>query len=90
VNTSNLSVRQSLPAVGGHAASLQIDLFNVLNLLNESWGLFAVPSPWILQYSGHTTGAAPQPTFTFNPTRTRDTQNAESGYQLQLSVRYSF
>jgi len=89
VNTSNLSVRQSLPAIGGHAATIQLEIFNVLNLLNKSWGLFEVPSPWILQNAGRTSAAAPQPRYTFN-TPARNVQNAESSYQLQLSLRYSF
>jgi len=90
VNTSNLSVRQSLPALGGHAASLQVDLFNVLNLLDRSWGLLDVPNAWILQYAGRTQTGAPQPVFRFNSTNTHSIQNAESGYQLQISLRYSF
>ena len=89
VNTSNLSVRQSLPAFGGHAATIQLEIFNVLNLLNKSWGLFEVPSPWILQNAGRTKAATPQPLFTFI-TPARNVQNAESSYQLQLSLRYSF
>jgi hypothetical protein len=92
VNTSNLSLRQSLPSVGGHAASMQLDVFNVLNLLSSSWGLVAVPNPWILQHAGQTTGATPQPKFTFDPdpSKRRSVRNADSAYQLQLSLRYSF
>jgi hypothetical protein len=89
VNTSNLSVRQSLPAVGGHAATVQLEVFNLFNLLNKSWGLFEVPSPWILQNAGRTPVPVPQPVYTFN-TPARNVQNAESSYQLQLSLRYSF
>ena len=92
VNTSNLSVRQSLPAIGGHAASLQVDLFNVLNLLDRSWGLLEVPNTWILQYAGRTQAGpgAAQPLFKFNAVNTRSIANAESGYQFQISLRYSF
>jgi len=90
VNTSNLSVRESLPAIGGHAASLQLELFNVLNLLDRSWGLLDVPSAWILQYAGRTKAGVPEPMFTFNAANTHSIQNADSGYQLQISLRYSF
>jgi hypothetical protein len=90
VNTSNLSVRQSLPAIGGHAASIELEAFNVLNLLNRSWGLLQVPDPWILQYSGRTQGAVPQPIYRFNAGASYSIQNIESSYQLQLSLRYNF
>jgi hypothetical protein len=90
VNTSNLSVRQSLPAIGGNALSLQVELFNVLNLLDRSWGLLDVPNAWILQYAGRTQVGVPQPMFTFNSANTHSIQNAESGYQLQISLRYTF
>ena len=90
VNTSNLSVRQSLPAIGRHAASVQLELFNVLNLLNPSWGLLDIPNAWILQYAGRTQTGVPQPTFTFNAANTHSTAYAESGYQFQISLRYSF
>jgi hypothetical protein len=90
VNTSNLSVRQSLPAVGGHTASLELELFNVLNLLDRSWGLLDVPNAWILQYAGRTQVGVPQPLFRFNAANTHSIQNAESGYQFQISLRYSF
>ena len=90
VNTSNASVRQSLPFVGGRGASIQLEVFNVLNLLDRSWGLLQVPNPWILQYAGQTAGSAPQHKFVFDTTRIRSAQNAESGYQLQLSLRYAF
>ena len=90
VNTSNVSVRQSLPFVGGRSASVQLEVFNLLNLIDRSWGILAVPNPWILQYAGQTTEAVPRPKFTFDPTRARNAQNAESGYQLQLSMRYAF
>jgi hypothetical protein len=90
VNTSNLALRQSLPSIGGRPASLQLEVFNVLNLLDRSWGLVALPNPWILQYAGQTTGATPQPKFTFNSARPRTILTADSAYQLQLSLRFSF
>jgi hypothetical protein len=91
VNTSNASLRQSLQAVGGHDLSVQLEVFNVLNLLNSSWGLFSVPATTVLQHTGQTSGLSPQPIFSFDPvTAGTSTRNVESGYQLQLSLRYSF
>jgi hypothetical protein len=91
VNTSNASIRQSLPAVGRRDVSLQLEVFNVLNLLNSSWGLFRVPNAVLLQHVGQTSGASPQPVFSFDAASAgTSTRNLESGYQLQLSLRYSF
>lgn len=91
VHTSNASVRQSLQHIRGHDVSLQLEVFNVLNVLNPSWGLFRVPNERILQHVAQTSGPAPQPVFHFNAaTAGNNTQNLESGYQLQLSLRYSF
>lgn len=90
VSTANLSVRQSLPAFAGHRMSLQLEVFDVLNLLNSAWGLLAVPNTAILQHAGQTTGASSRPRFTFDPTNVRSTRNIESGYQFQLALRYGF
>ena len=91
VNTSNISVRQSLQAIGGHDLSAQLEVFNVLNLLNPSWGLFRQPNATLLQQTGQTSGASAQPVFHFDAAAAgTTTQNLESGYQLQLSLRYSF
>jgi hypothetical protein len=91
VHTSNASLRQSLRAIGGHAVSLQVEVFNLLNLLNPSWGLFKEPNDKILQHVGQTSGTPSQPIFHFDATNAgTSTQNLESGYQLQLSLRYSF
>jgi carboxypeptidase family protein/TonB-dependent receptor-like protein len=91
VSTSNASLRQSLQALWGHDVSLQVEVFNLLNLLNPSWGLFRTPNKTILQHVGQTSGSATQPVFQFNTARASTSiQNLESGYQLQLSLRYSF
>jgi hypothetical protein len=96
VHISNASVRQTLPAIRGHVLTLQLDVFNLLNLLNDNWGRFeevAGATPPLLQHVGRTLGpaAASQPMFRFDPARSRfDTQNVESAYQLQVALRYSF
>jgi carboxypeptidase family protein/TonB-dependent receptor-like protein len=91
VNTSNASLRQSLQTIRSHDVSLQLEVFNLLNLLNSSWGLLRLPNETILEHVGQTSGTATQPIFHFTAaTAGTSTQNLESGYQLQLSLRYSF
>jgi hypothetical protein len=97
VHVANLSVRQALPPVRGHKLALQVDVFNVLNLLNEDWGRLRVVSPGpnvaLLEQIARTPGplSASQPVFRFDASRARfDDQNVDSAYQLQLGVRYSF
>lgn len=91
VNTSNAAIRQSLQAITGRDLSLQLDVFNVLNFLNSSWGLFRDPNTALLQHVGQTRDASPQPVFTFDAANAgTSTKNLESGYQVQLSMRYSF
>jgi hypothetical protein len=59
--------------------------------LNPSWGLFRVPNEHILQAARQTSGPSSQTVFHFNAANAgTSTQNLESGYQLQLSLRYSF
>jgi hypothetical protein len=93
VHAMHASVRQSLPVVRGHALSLQLEVFNLLNLLDAEWGLYRVPNPVALQQVGQLTepDGSGQSVFWFEPTRQRySTRNIESGYQLQIAARYSF
>ena len=71
----DLSVKQSIPAVRGQQLSLQLDIFNVLNLLNGDWGQIRLPtlSPVFnnqsaLSQTGRNPGplSSSIPTFTFN------------------------
>lgn len=39
-NQLDLSIRQSLPKLGGHRLTLQADIFNFLNFLDKDWGQF--------------------------------------------------
>jgi hypothetical protein len=80
-----------LQAIRGHDVSLQLEVFNVLNLLNSSWGLFRIPNQTLLQHIRYTSGTSAQPVFRFvRASAGTSTRNLESGYQLQLSLRYSF
>lgn len=97
INLANMSIRQKLPPFGGHAVALQLDVFNVLNLLNSEWGQFRVVTPGpnasLLAQVGQTPGPATQsqPIFRLNEAGARfDSQNVQSAYQLQLGIRYSF
>ena len=92
VHTSQVSLRQGLPT-WGHRVTLQLDVFNVLNLLSPRWGLVRAPNVNALEHVGQTSGApnVSRSIFRFNPGLQRySTANAESSYQLQLAARYSF
>jgi hypothetical protein len=97
VNSSNVSIRQRLPHSGGHGLTLQLDVFNVLNLLNAKWGEFRVVTPGpnasLLEQVRQTSGTPlqSQPVFRLNEAGARfDSQNVQSAYQLQLGARYTF
>ena len=89
VNTSNLSLRQSLPSPAGHHATLELAVFDLLNLLHASWGLLEVPAIGILQPVAPAPGST-QRRFQFDAAHVKSHANLDSGYQLQLSLRYSF
>ncbi len=88
-NTTNLSIRQSLPSPSGHALTLHVDVFNFLNLVNKNWGLLKTPNTALLtQVPGP---AAQQPIFRFDPAFLRySSQNLYSYYQIEVAARYSF
>jgi Carboxypeptidase regulatory-like domain len=86
------SVRQAIPTAG-RALALELDVFNVLNLLKNEWGRYRVAVPALLEHVGQTTSepATAQPVFRFNPTAPRwETLRTESAFQLQVALRYSF
>ncbi|HUQ83957.1 MAG TPA: carboxypeptidase regulatory-like domain-containing protein [Gemmatimonadaceae bacterium] len=100
-NTVNLSVRQALPAIRGQSFTVQLDVFNFLNLINADWGQQPLPpagggSVPLLTHVGQTPGAVTgangsQGIFTFDPaTQKYDRRHVGSAYQMQLGVRYGF
>ena len=100
-NTVNVSLRQALPAIRGQAFTVQLDVFNFLNLLNADWGQQPLPpagggSVPLLTQVGQTAGALTGPNgsqgiFTFDPTTEKyDRRHVGSAYQMQLGVRYGF
>jgi hypothetical protein len=99
-HTTVASVRQAIPTAG-RALEVELQVFNVLNLLRSSWGLSRVAhgrsdvsatSP-LLEHVGQIGGtmATAQSEFRFEPTTPRWTTQPEvSAYQLQLALRYRF
>ena len=91
-NTTIASVRQTVP-VSARALELQLDVFNVLNLLNRDWGRWREAAPALLEHVGQAAESAlvSQPVFRFDPSSTGLTTLAlESAFQLQLALRYRF
>lgn len=100
MHLTNLAVRQALPLMRTHALALELQLFNVLNLLNPRWGREQTPPGAVLSSSsqiplltqvGETTGSYAQPIFRFDPAMSRYSfDNVDSYYQIQLAARYNF
>lgn len=93
----DLSLRQAIPTVRRQNLSLQVDVYNFLNLLNEDWGqVRTASSQSTLNLLTHVaqTGTdvrTSQGIFQFNPEfQEFNTQSLSSNYQVQLSVRYEF
>ena len=102
INLLNAAVRQSVQSPGGQLA-LELQLFNVLNLINSEWGQVALPTfptptvttqlPILLSQVGQTDGRpeVAQPIYRYDTTMRRySAQNFESFYQIQFAVRYEF
>ncbi len=96
VNTLNVSARQSFRTFRMQHVTVQLDVFNFLNLLNKKWGLQSTPgtSPITLLTSAAYTGGTiltGRPTYRFNPNyQAYFSDNLRSNYQMQLQARYSF
>ncbi len=99
--TMDLSIRQGIPTVAGQQLSIQLDIFNFLNLLNSDWGKIKLPTNaptfpqvGLLSHVGQTPGpiSESQTISTFNTGYREFTavNDAYNFYQLQLSLRYSF
>ena len=91
-HTTIASVRQSIP-IGRQAIELELDAFNLLNLLSDSWGRYRLARPRILEQVGQASDASgsAQPVFRFDPGFTPwETLRAESAFQLQVAARFRF
>ncbi len=104
-NDVQLSLRQSLPSLRGNNVSLQLDVFNLLNLLNSNWGetSYAGGNTQVnlLSHQGQTVAGNPaltqsQGIFTYGtssnpyPPKYTSTNYVSSFYQIQLGLRYGF
>jgi hypothetical protein len=91
-NTTIASVRQGVP-IGGQVLELEVDAFNLLNLLDDGWGRYRLARPRILEHVGHATDAEgrAQPVFRYDPAFAPwETLPAESAFQLQVAARLRF
>jgi len=95
-NTLNVSARQSFRTWHMQNVTLQLDVFNFLNLLNKNWGLQQTPgtSPiTLLSSAGFAGGNAltGRPQYRFNPNyKAYFSNNLQSNYQMQFQMKYSF
>ncbi|MGH7572460.1 MAG: TonB-dependent receptor domain-containing protein [Gemmatimonadota bacterium] len=91
-HTTIASVRQAIP-IGGHALEAELDVFNLLNLLNDDWGRYRVAAPRLLEHVGQTQEppATSQSIFRFDAGAPQwTTLRTESAFQLQVALRYRF
>jgi hypothetical protein len=100
LHQTNVALRQMLPAAAKHVVTLEVQLFNLLNLLDARWGKMQLPGGTVptttnqiplLSQVGETTGSQPQPVYRFDvATQRYVAENVDSFYQVQLALRYSF
>jgi hypothetical protein len=91
-STTIASVRQEVP-LSGKAIDLQLDVFNLLNLLHRDWGLRRQALPALLEQYAQTSGTVQtsQPIFRYDVSRPAwSTLAIDSGFELQFAVRYRF
>ena len=89
-HTTITGLRQGL-SIGGNAFEVELDVFNVLNLLNSRWGRYRVAAPRLLEHVGQNPVETSQSVFRFDSTRPEwTTLQTESAFQFQLGVRYRF
>ncbi|HKN68876.1 MAG TPA: hypothetical protein VJW73_21475, partial [Gemmatimonadaceae bacterium] len=91
-STTVASIRQELP-VAGRLFDIQLDVFNLLNLLHGDWGLRREAIPALLEQYAQTSGGAQssRPIFRYDINRPSwSTLAIESGFELQLAGRYRF
>jgi hypothetical protein len=98
-NVLDVSLRQPFQTVRGQNFSVQLDIFNFANLLNDQWGIIreagdpGFPGQRLLtRVSSQTVSGVITPTYTMVNTEQPfyTTRNIQSNYRMQLSMRYSF
>ena len=100
MNVTNLAIRQALPSIREQSLVLELQVFNLLNLVNSSWGRIALPTGTslattsqipLLSQTGQTAGPGAQPIYRFDSTMRRySDENFDTYYQLQFAIRYNF
>jgi hypothetical protein len=98
MHVTNLALRQGLPTPAGNAFQLEVQLFNVLNLLNAQWGRVQLPPGAVLATTSQfallsqvAATPASEPIYRFDPVTPRFTaDNVETYYQVQVGARYTF
>jgi len=91
-HTTIAAVRQPIP-MGRRALEVELEAFNVLNLLNRDWGRYRVAAPALLEHVAQTPGSPEEsvPVFRFDASAPQwTTLTTESAFQLQLAIRYRF
>ena len=92
-HTTIASVRQALP-IADRSIELELQLFNVLDLLNREWGRYRLAVPEILEHTAQIVGSSPeegQPVFRFDANAPQwEPLQAESAFQLQVGLRFRF
>jgi outer membrane receptor for ferrienterochelin and colicin len=72
VKQTSVSLRQTLPELRGQRLTVQLDIFNFLNLLNKKWGQNEFPivsgfnNQAVLRTAGHTSGPLSAAQFNYN------------------------
>jgi len=100
MNLTNLSLRQTLPTRRPQSLALELQVFNIWNLLNPRWGRVQFPTGAVpassnqvalLSQVAETTGPGTQPVYRFDTMMRRySSENYDSFYQMQLALRYIF
>jgi len=99
-STLDLSIRQNLPTLGDNRVQLQLEVFNLPNMLNSQWGKIrsrgANPAHAVVNVVGAQLDASgrAQPIYTFDPRDATETfrvaPSVVNFYRVQAGVRYSF
>jgi hypothetical protein len=94
----NLSLRQSLPAMGtGHPLTLEVSVFNLLNLLKRDWGVVKTAGGGVFGTETLLTMVSAngtEPVFQFDPANLQDrfskVSSPGNSYQIQAGVRFAY
>jgi outer membrane receptor protein involved in Fe transport len=104
-NRLDVAVRQHIPTIRGQRLTVQLDIVNFLNLLNNDWGQIelptmnqAFPQQAVLRQQGRTVAPLNQsmPNFTFETLAKqrgpffKDQNNQNNFYRMQITLKYGF